>query len=439
MSNLKSPALSERQRVEGWIERAKRVTPGGVHSPVRAFKAMGAAPLAIVEARGAHVFDSTGRRYIDWIGAWGPALLGHANVDIERALAGALPRGVLFGLASPKEIELAERVTARVPGCQMVRFVVSGTEATMSAVRVARAATNRPVIIKFAGAYHGHADMFLVAAGSGAATLGVPDSPGVPPGAAGDTVIARFNDRDDVQRCFSLAKDRVAAVIVEPVVGNMGCIPPEPGFLQFLRDACTANGALLIFDEVMTGFRVSKGGAAERYGITPDLITLGKIVGGGLPLAAFGGKRSLMEMVAPEGPVYQAGTFAAHPLAIVAGLAMLDAIDAQPDLYTVLEARGAGLQAALTAAANVAGVPVSVQRVASMWTMFFSDRPIKSWDDADAVNRERYARFFRAMLARNVLLPPSPFEAAFISIAHDAAVIDETIDAVKGALREATE
>jgi glutamate-1-semialdehyde 2,1-aminomutase len=424
-----------------WIERAKRVTPGGVHSPVRAFKAMGATPLAIVEARGPHVFDSNGQRYIDWIGAWGPALLGHANADIERALAEALPHGVLFGLASPKEIELAERVTARVPGCEMVRFVVSGTEATMSAVRVARAATNRPVIIKFAGAYHGHADMFLVAAGSGAATLGVPDSPGVTAGAAADTLIARFNDRDDVERCFQRslmnAKDRVAAVIVEPVVGNMGCIPPEPGFLQFLREICTANGALLIFDEVMTGFRVSKGGAAERYGITPDLITLGKIVGGGLPLAAFGGKRSLMEMVAPEGPVYQAGTFAAHPLAITAGLAMLDAIDAQPDLYTILEARGAGLQSALVAAANAVNVPVSVQRVASMWTMFVSERPIKSWDDADAVNRERYARFFRAMLARNVLLPPSPFEAAFMSISHDAAVIDETIDAVKGALREA--
>lgn len=420
-----------------WIERARRVTPGGVHSPVRAFKAMGATPLAIVHARGAHVFDSSGDRYIDWIGAWGPALLGHANPQVESALADALPHGVLFGLASIKEIELAERVVARVPGCEMVRFVVSGTEATMSAVRVARAATKRSAIIKFSGAYHGHADMFLVSAGSGAATLGVPDSPGVTPGAAADTVIARFNDRDDVQRCFDLARDRVAAVIVEPVHGNMGCVPPEPGFLQYLRDICTANGAVLIFDEVMTGFRVSKGGAAERYGVTPDLITLGKIVGGGLPLAAFGGKRSLMEMVAPEGPVYQAGTFAAHPLAIAAGLAMLDAIDAIPDLYEVLEARGARLQTALTAAASAAGIPVSVQRVGSMWTMFFSEQPIRAWEDADAVNRERFAKFFRGMLSRNVLLPPSPFESAFISLAHDAAVIDETIEAAKGALREA--
>ncbi len=363
-------------------------------------------------------------------------MLGHANPAIEQALADALPHGLLFGLASPKEIELAERITARVPGCEMVRFVVSGTEATMSAVRVARAATNRSAIIKFAGAYHGHADMFLVAAGSGAATLGVPDSPGVTAGAAADTLIARFNDRDDVYRCFEHA-DGIAAVIVEPVHGNMGCVPPEPGFLQFLRDICTENGAVLIFDEVMTGFRVSRGGAAARYGVTPDLITLGKIIGGGLPLAAFGGSRSLMQMVAPEGPVYQAGTFAAHPLAIAAGLAMLDAIDANVELYNILEARGAALESALTAAASAAGVPVSMQRVASMWTMFFSERPIRSWDDADAVDRERYARFFRAMLARNILLPPSPFEAAFVSLAHDTAVIDETIDAVKGALREA--
>jgi glutamate-1-semialdehyde 2,1-aminomutase len=420
-----------------WIERARRVTPGGVHSPVRAFKAMGAAPLAIVEARGAHVFDQTGRRFVDWIGAWGPAILGHAHPRIETALADALPHGLMFGLASPKEIELAERVTARVPGCEMVRFVVTGTEATMSAVRVARAATKRNAIVKFAGAYHGHADMFLVSAGSGAATIGVPDSPGVTPGAAGDTIIARFNDRDDVKRCFNATSDGIAAVILEPVVGNMGCVPPEPGFLQFLRDICTEKGALLIFDEVMTGFRVSRGGAAEKYGITPDLITLGKVVGGGMPLAAFGGRRSLMTLVAPEGHVYQAGTFAAHPLSIAAGLAMLDAIDALPDLYNVLEARGAGLQSALTSAASAAGVPVSMQRVASMWTLFFSDRPIRSWDDADAVNRERYARFFRAMLARNILLPPSPFEAAFISLAHDAAVIDETVDAAKSALREA--
>lgn len=420
----------------GWIERARRVTPGGVHSPVRAFKAMGASPLAIVEAKGPYVFDENGRRYIDWIGAWGPALLGHAHPRVEQALAEALPRGLVFGLASPREVELAERVTARVPGCEMVRFVVSGSEATMSAVRVARAATKRPAIIKFAGAYHGHADMFLVAAGSGAATIGVPDSPGVTEGAAADTIIVRFNDEDGVELAFEQARDRVAAVIVEPVVGNMGCVPPEQGFLKFLRERCTANGSLLIFDEVMTGFRVARGGAAERYGVVPDLITLGKIVGGGMPLAAFGGRRSLMEMVAPQGPVYQAGTFAAHPLSIAAGLAMLDAIDAHADLYEILEARGAVLQAGMTVAAAAAGVPVSFQRVASMWTMFFSDRRVRSWDDAGAVDRDRFARFFRAMLSRGVLLPPSPFEAAFVSAAHDASVIEETIDAARASLKE---
>ena len=421
---------------KSWIERASRVTPGGVHSPVRAFKAMGMEPVAIVEAKGAHVTDAEGRRLIDWIGAWGPALIGHAHPAVERALAEALPRGVLFGLASPKEVELAERITERVPGCDMVRFVVTGTEATMSAVRVARAATKRATIIKFAGAYHGHADMFLVSAGSGAATFGVPDSPGVTPGAAGDTAIARFNDLESVDRCFEQAKGGVAALIVEPVVGNMGCVPPEPGFLKGLRERCTRHGALLILDEVMTGFRVARGGAAERYGITPDLITLGKIIGGGLPLAAFGGSRSLMEMVSPAGPVYQAGTFAAHPLAVAAGLAELDVIDATHGLYDLLEQRGQRLETALRDAARAEGIPVSVQRVGSMWTLFFSDRPVRSWDDADAVDRGRFVKFFKGMLSRGVLLPPSPFESAFLSMAHDEAAIDHTIAAARASLAE---
>lgn len=420
-----------------WHERALHVTPGGVHSPVRAFRAMGCDPVAIVSARGARLTDSDGREYIDYIGAWGPALLGHGHPAVEEAVVAAARRGLVFGLASPPEVDLAERIVARVPGCQMVRFTVTGTEATMSAVRLARAATGRRAIVKFAGAYHGHADMFLVSAGSGAATFGVPDSPGVTPGAAQDTLIARFNDLDSVDRACEGAADGIAAVIVEPVMGNMGCVPPSPGFLEGLRERCTASGALLIFDEVMTGFRVARGGAADRYRITPDLVTLGKIAGGGVPLAAFGGQWSLMQHVAPAGPVYQAGTYAAHPLAVAAGLATLDAIDANPDLYDTLEARGARLQHGLETAAASAGVPVTVQRVGSMITVFFSSRPVRSWDDADAVDRQGYARFFRAMLARGVLLPPSPFESAFVSMAHDERVIDDTVAAAAAAFAEA--
>jgi glutamate-1-semialdehyde 2,1-aminomutase len=419
-----------------WVDRASRVTPGGVHSPVRAFKAMGVDPLAIVRAAGARVTDADGRTFIDWIGAWGPALLGHAHPGVERAVVEAAGRGLVFGLASPGEIDLAERIAARVPGCDMLRFVVTGTEATMSAVRVARAATGRDVVVKFAGAYHGHADLFLVSAGSGAATCGVPDSPGVTRGTAADTAIARFNDLASVDKCFAAVDGRVAAVIVEPVAGNMGCVPPAHGFLQGLRDRCTTHGAVLVFDEVMTGFRVARGGAADRYGVTPDLVTLGKIAGGGLPLAAFGGARALMEMVAPAGPVYQAGTYAAHPLAVAAGLATLAAIDEQPDLYDVLEARGAFLRAGLHAAAASAGVPLSVQGVGSMWTAFFSPIPVSSWDDVANVDRDAYARFFRAMLARGVLLPPSQFESAFLSIEHDDAVLEQTVAAARAAFAE---
>ncbi len=419
-----------------WFDRARKVTPGGVHSPVRAFAAMRCDPIAVVSARGAHVHDATGRDFIDYIGAWGPALLGHGHPEIEQAVVAAASRGLVFGLASPPEVDLAERIAARVPGCEQIRFVVTGTEATMSAVRVARAATGRRVVVKFAGAYHGHADMFLVSAGSGAATFGIPDSPGVTPGAVQDTAIARFNDLASVDRCFDEAAGGVAAVILEPVVGNMGCVPPADGFLDGLRTRCTRHGAVLIFDEVMTGFRVARGGAAERYGVTPDLVTLGKIAGGGMPLAAFGGLAELMRQVAPSGPVYQAGTFAAHPLAVAAGLATLDVIDRTPGLYDALETRGARLQQGLLDAAATAGVPVSVQRVGSMWTAFFSATPVRSWDDAADVNREAFAAFFRAMLARGVLLPPSAFESAFLSAAHDDAVVDQTIAAAAAALAE---
>lgn len=421
-----------------WAARALSVSPGGVHSPVRAFKAMRMPPLAIAHADGAHVVDVDGRRFIDWIGAWGPALLGHGHPLIAKAIVDAVSRGVVFGLSTTAEVELAERIRDRVPGCEMVRLVVTGTEATMSAVRVARAATGRSRIIKFAGGYHGHADMFLVSAGSGAATLGVPDSPGVTAGTAADTSIAEFNDLASVDRCFDDAPGEVAALIVEPVMGNMGCVPPSAGFLQALRERCTRHGAVLIFDEVMTGFRVARGGAAERYGVTPDLITLGKVAGGGLPLAAFGGRRDLMTLVAPSGPVYQAGTYAAHPLAVAAGLATFAAIDATPDLYVDLERTGASLERSLQEKIAAAGIAAVVQRVGAMWTMFFAAGPVGCWKDASAVNRDAYVSFFTGMLARGILLPPSPFESAFLSTAHDQNIIAQTVEAAQATLKDMT-
>jgi len=419
-----------------WAARALRVSPGGVHSPVRAFKAMRMQPLAIAQAHGAHVTDLDGRRFIDWIGAWGPALLGHGHPLIAQAIVDAVSRGVVFGLSTTAEVELAERITDRVPGCEMVRLVVTGTEATMSAVRVARAATGRSRIIKFAGGYHGHADMFLVSAGSGAATMGVPDSSGVTASTAADTAVAQFNDLASVDRCFDQSPGGIAALIVEPVMGNMGCVPPALGFLQGLRERCTRHGAVLIFDEVMTGFRVGRGGAAERYGVTPDLVTLGKVAGGGLPLAAFGGRRELMEMVAPAGPVYQAGTYAAHPLAVAAGLATFAVIDATPDLYEGLERTGESLELSLQQVIAAAGVAAVVQRVGAMWTMFCAAGPVRSWGEAAAVDRDAYVAFFTGMLARGILLPPSPFESAFLSIAHDQVIIAQTVEAAYATLQD---
>jgi glutamate-1-semialdehyde 2,1-aminomutase len=426
-----------RTAAAGLFGRAVRVTPGGVHSPVRAFRSVGLPPLALVEAHGARVRDAEGREYVDWIGGWGPALLGHGHPAVVAAIERQARRGVLFGLASPDEVELAERVTARVPGCEMVRFVATGTEAAISAVRLARAATGRPGILKFAGGYHGHGDAFLIRAGSGATTFGVPDSPGVTAGVARDTHIARYNDLDDVDRVFREAADCIAAVIVEPVAGNMGCVPPAPGFLAGLRERCNRHRALLVFDEVITGFRLGPGGAARHFGVTPDLVMLGKALGGGMPLAAFGGRADLMGQISPAGPVYQAGTFAAHPLSIAAALAVMDALDQDPGLWARLEAAGERLAGGLAAAARGAGIPVQLQRVGSMWTLFFSPRPVRSWDDADAVNRDRYAAFFRGMLARGVLLPPSAFETAFVSAAHGEAEIAQTVEAARAALAEA--
>jgi glutamate-1-semialdehyde 2,1-aminomutase len=333
-------------------------------------------------------------------------------------------------------VELAERIAARVPGCDMVRFVATGTEAAMTALRLARAATGRNGVIKFAGGYHGHADPFLVRAGSGAATIGVPDSPGVTEGAARDTRVARYNDLADVERALRDAGGAIAAVFVEPVAGNMGCIPPESGFLSGLRALCDATGALLVFDEIITGFRLGPGGAAQRFGVQPDLVLLGKVLGGGLPLAAYGGRRDLMHRIAPSGPVYQAGTYAAHPLSIAAGLAVMDALDADRGLWARLEAYTERLAVGLEATARETGVPARVQRVGSMWTLFLSAKPVRSWDDAGSVDRQRFAAFHRGMLARGVLLPPSPFEAAFVSAAHGEAELEQTLAAARDALAE---
>ena len=429
-----SPTREDATLTRSWIERAAEVTPGGVHSPVRAFLAVGVPPISIVEGLGATVTDSAGRDYVDWIGAWGPALLGHAHPGINEAVIAAARRGLLFGLASPLEAELAERVVSRVPGADMARFMATGTEAAMTAVRLARAATGRPGVVKFAGGYHGHADAFLASAGSGVATLRLAADPGVTQGAIADTLIARYNDLDSVDQAFDRRRGEVAAILIEPVAGNMGCVPPEPGFLAGLRERCDRHGALLILDEIITGLRIARGGAAERFGVTADLSLLGKALGGGMPLAAVVGRRDLMSRLAPAGPVYQAGTYAAHPLAIAAAIATLDALDAEPELYAELEAHGARLEHGLREAAAKLGVPLEVQRVGSMWTAFFTDRPVRSWDDAEQVDRERYAAFFRALLERGVLLPPSALECAFLSRAHGDREIDRTLAAARAAL-----
>jgi glutamate-1-semialdehyde 2,1-aminomutase len=416
--------------------RAQQVMPGGVNSPVRAFKAVGGIPRFIKSGKGAYLQDEDGHRYLDYVMSWGPLIHGHAPKGLLRELAKAARHGTSFGAPTRLEIELAERVRSLVPSMELVRFTSSGTEAAMSVLRVARAATRRDAVVKFAGCYHGHADGFLVEAGSGAVTLGVPTSPGVPEAAAALTLTARYNDLASVEQVIGRVRGGVAAILVEPIAGNMGVVPPVAGFLEGLRDICDRTGALLVFDEVISGFRASPGGAQGLLGVRPDLTCLGKIIGGGLPVGAYGGRESLMRTVAPDGPVYQAGTLSGNPLAMTAGLWALSRLDHK--LYAKLERLGARLAEGLSEAAMKAGVDVSINRVGSLLTVFFINRPVMNYDDAKAADTAAYGRFFQAMLRQGVYLPPSQFEGWFLSGAHRTADVDFTIKASRKAFKAAS-
>ncbi len=418
--------------------RALAVLPGGVNSPVRAFSGVGGEPVFVRSAEGAYLETDDGRRLIDYIGSYGPLIHGHRPPEVIAALEAALARGTTFGAPTVAEVELAERICSALPSMDMVRLVNSGTEATMSALRLARAATGRSRVVKLAGCYHGHADAFLVAAGSGAATIGVPSSPGVPAAVTADTLVATFNDLDAVAALFERQGAEIAAVILEPIAGNMGLIPPVAGYLEGLRELTRHHGALLIFDEVMTGFRVAWGGAQVLAGVEPDLTTLGKIIGGGLPIGAYGGRRELMQQIAPAGPVYQAGTLSGNPLAVAAGSAALGLLAGKPGVYDRLEATSATLEAGLRAAAEEHRVELRIQRQGSMIGLFFTDQPVKRLEHVDASNRERFARVFHRLLDTGVHLPPSPYETLFVSTAHSEREIALTVDAFDRALgREA--
>ncbi|TWU00925.1 glutamate-1-semialdehyde 2,1-aminomutase [Stieleria varia] len=410
------------------FQTACQLMPGGVNSPARAFGAVGGTPLFIDRAEGPYLHDIDGRRFIDYIGSWGPMILGHRPPEVIEAISKALERGTSFGAPTEAESRLAQQIIDAVPSVEKVRLVNSGTEATMSAIRVARGATGRHKVIKFEGNYHGHVDSLLVAAGSAAATLGVPDSPGVTPGASQDTIVLTYNDHEGVSNVFAEHPGEIAAVILEPVVGNMGCVAPTAEFLKTLRETTQRDGAVLIFDEVMTGFRLALGGAQEYYGVTPDMTTLGKIVGGGMPLGAYGGRAEIMNQVLPAGKVFQAGTLSGNPVAVAAGSATLERLAKQPP-YELLESLGQRLAEGLDAAATRHGVDHVVQRVGSMMTLFFHHGPVSSWNEASQCDRERFSRYFWGMIGEGVYMPCSQFEALFFGVTHTEAMIDETIAA----------
>jgi glutamate-1-semialdehyde 2,1-aminomutase len=409
--------------------RARAVIPGGVNSPVRAMRAVGLdEPLFVRRGDGAYIEDTEGRRYVDWVGSWGPLIFGHADHEIVQAVQEAAADGTTFGASTEREVELAEELVDAVPSLAMVRLVSSGTEAAMSAIRLARGFTRRDRIIKFAGCYHGHADTLLASAGSGLATLGIPSTPGVPSGAAADTIVCGFNDIDGTAAAVERYGEGLACICVEPVAGNMGVVPPVPGFLEALRALCDASGALLVFDEVITGFRVARGGAQELFDVIPDLTVLGKIAGGGMPLAAFGGRADVMQELAPTGPVYQAGTLSGNPLATAAALATVRRLR-DPGVYGRLEASGHALEQGLREAAG--GHAVAFQRVGSMGTLFFRSGPVRDFDDASASDTERYGAYFQHMLERGIYIAPSQFEALFVSTAHGSVEIERTIEAAR--------
>jgi glutamate-1-semialdehyde 2,1-aminomutase len=425
----------DQTRSHALFERAKARMPGGVNSPVRAFASVGGEPFFTARAGGAHLEDVDGNRYIDYVGSWGPMIAGHNHPVVLEAVQRAARDGLSFGTPNPLEVEMAETIARLVPSCEMVRMVNSGTEATLSAIRLARGATGRARIVKFEGCYHGHGDSFLVKAGSGALTFGVPTSPGVPKSLADLTLTLPYNDFDAATALFDETGDDIAGLIIEPVVGNANCLPPREGYLQHLRALCTRHGAVLVFDEVMTGFRVALGGAQARYGVTPDLTTFGKVIGGGMPVGAYGGRRDLMEQVSPAGPVYQAGTLSGNPVAMAAGLAMLGLVQAE-GFHDRLEAATNALCDGFEAAARDAGVPFQTTRVGGMFGLFFSDVPVDTYAGAVACDIEAFKRFFHAMLSRGVFLAPSAFEAGFMSSAHGDAEIRQTIEAARGAFAE---